>query len=151
MDRSDARARFVPEQLLLSVTAAVASAARRPRSHSWDCSALCIYPLEQLHERWEALVRVEPRSQVQARACSSNLDGRTHTSTGRPADGESRTGSRAARQVTRVVTLLRSGRGRAQAARPAWSLSGHKTVPSRGLAPTGKRRSRRRACSAFAS
>ena len=48
-------------------------------------------------------MRVEPRSQVQARACSSNLDGRT-TSTGRPADGESRTGSRAARQVTRVVT-----------------------------------------------
>lgn len=73
MDRSDARARFVPEQLLLSVTAAVASAARRPRSHSWDCSALCIYPLEQLHERWEALVRVEPRSQVQARELAAAI------------------------------------------------------------------------------
>ena len=80
-------------------------------------------PLEHLHKRWQALVRVEPRSQVPGkRACSSNLDGRTHTSTGRPADGESRTGSRAARQVTRVVTLLRSGRGRDQAARPAWSV-----------------------------
>ena len=131
--------------------AAIACAARRPRSHNWDCSALCIYPLEQLYN-WDALVRVEPHSQVPGkRACCSTLDGRTYTSTGRPADGESRTGSRAARQVTRVVTLLRSGRGRAQAARPAWSLSGHKTVPSRGLAPAGKRRSRRRACSAFAS
>ena len=34
----------------------------------------------------------------------------------------SRTRRRGPRQVTRVVTLLRSGRGRDQAARPAWSV-----------------------------
>ena len=131
--------------------AAIACAARRPRSHNWDCSALCIYPLEQLYN-WDALVRVEPHSQVPGkRACCSTHDGRTYTSTGRPADDVQDSPTRAAPSHARRDAPTFRARSRPSRAARLVGISAHKTVSSRGLAPAGKRRSRRLACIAFAS
>ena len=90
-------------------------------------------PLEHLHKRWQALVRVHGSLVPGSRLAAAISTAERVTSSPRPADGASRITQRA-RQVTRVVTLYLRARSRPSRAARLVGISAHKTEPSRGPA-----------------